>query len=308
MFRIRFHGRGGSGIKTASRILGTAFFRAGFHVQDAPVYGAERRGAPMLAYVRAARFPIQERGVMTHPDLVVVADETLVLIPAANVLAGVTDRTVFFVSSDARAATWQARLNLQGAIITLPLSRELSNHAEQAHIGAMCAGVAARLVGCVPRETLAGAIQEELGELGDAVVDGNLDRALGAYDAAAAYEEIVPEGLAISANGYPRPEWVDLPFEPAGRSAPAVHRISTSVFNPTGAWRTARPVVDYAQCKGCTWICSTLCPDSAIAVTADHRPWVDYMHCKGCLVCVAVCPHHAISAVPESVAVARAPS
>ena len=32
-------------MKTASRILGTAFFRASYEVQDAPRYGAERRGA-----------------------------------------------------------------------------------------------------------------------------------------------------------------------------------------------------------------------------------------------------------------------
>lgn len=43
MFRIRLHGRGGQGIKTASRVLGTAFFLEGFEVQDAPRYGAERR-------------------------------------------------------------------------------------------------------------------------------------------------------------------------------------------------------------------------------------------------------------------------
>ena len=29
MYRIRFHGRGGQGIKTAGRILGTAFFLEG---------------------------------------------------------------------------------------------------------------------------------------------------------------------------------------------------------------------------------------------------------------------------------------
>ena len=44
MYRIRFHGRGGQGIKTAGRILGTTFFLEGFNVQDAPLYGAERRG------------------------------------------------------------------------------------------------------------------------------------------------------------------------------------------------------------------------------------------------------------------------
>ena len=55
MFRIRFHGRGGQGMKTASRILGSAFFLEGYEVQDAPRYGAERRGAPIFAYVRAAK-------------------------------------------------------------------------------------------------------------------------------------------------------------------------------------------------------------------------------------------------------------
>jgi Pyruvate/2-oxoacid:ferredoxin oxidoreductase gamma subunit len=48
MFRIRFHARGGQGIKTASRILGTAFFLEGYEVQDSPRYGAERRGALYL--------------------------------------------------------------------------------------------------------------------------------------------------------------------------------------------------------------------------------------------------------------------
>lgn len=64
MYRIRFHGRGGQRVKTASQILGTAFFLEGFEVQNAPRYGAERRGAPIFAYVRAARAPILERGVM----------------------------------------------------------------------------------------------------------------------------------------------------------------------------------------------------------------------------------------------------
>jgi pyruvate ferredoxin oxidoreductase gamma subunit len=54
VYRIRIHGRGGQGIKMASRVLGTALFRSGFVVQDAPKYGAERRGAPIFSYVRAA--------------------------------------------------------------------------------------------------------------------------------------------------------------------------------------------------------------------------------------------------------------
>ena len=47
MRTVRFHGRGGQGAKTASRILGTAAFLEGFVAQDSPIYGAERRGAPL---------------------------------------------------------------------------------------------------------------------------------------------------------------------------------------------------------------------------------------------------------------------
>ncbi|MFM2129618.1 MAG: hypothetical protein RL477_1164 [Pseudomonadota bacterium] len=98
MFRIRFHGRGGQGMKTASRILGTAFFNEGFEVQDAPRYGAERRGAPIFAYVRADRAPIFERGVIRNPDLVLVADETLVPIPVAGVLDGLDAHAVLVIA------------------------------------------------------------------------------------------------------------------------------------------------------------------------------------------------------------------
>ena len=68
MLRIRFHGRGGQGMKTASRILGAAAFHAGCVVQDAPVYGAERRGAPMAAFTRIAHAPILERGAIMQAD------------------------------------------------------------------------------------------------------------------------------------------------------------------------------------------------------------------------------------------------
>ena len=61
-----------------------------------------------------------------------------------------------------------------------------------------------------------------------------------------------------------------------------------------------RPVIDLERCHRCHWLCSTLCPDGAIDVLADGAPQIDYDHCKGCMICVAVCPTHAIGAVPEA--------
>ena len=85
MQAVRFHGRGGQGAKTASRILGTAAFFEGFVAQDSPIYGAERRGAPVAAYTRIAKEPIRERGLIARPDLVVIADASLINDPAAVV-------------------------------------------------------------------------------------------------------------------------------------------------------------------------------------------------------------------------------
>ena len=48
MRTVRFHGRGGQGAKTASRILGTAAFLEGFVAQDSPIYGAERCSAEVV--------------------------------------------------------------------------------------------------------------------------------------------------------------------------------------------------------------------------------------------------------------------
>jgi len=99
MLRIRFHGRGGQGMKTASRILGSAAFHAGLAVQDAPIYGAERRGFPMAAFTRIAHAPILERGAIVQADLVVVADDTLLTDAAAQPLAGCAAQCTLVVNS-----------------------------------------------------------------------------------------------------------------------------------------------------------------------------------------------------------------
>lgn len=296
MYRIRFHGRGGQGMKTASRILGTAFFLQGYEVQDAPRYGAERRGAPIFAYVRADQQPIFERGIITQPDLVIVADDSLVPVPAAGVLTGADAHTVMLINSDETTATWQHRLNLASSIITLPA--EALERDELRFIGATCTGAAARLLGVISRDNLQQAIEQELAQLGDAIIEKNLSRASLAYDSMQAHQGCVQTAAEANAVDYHKPAWIELPFDDARISAPDIHAAANSVKIRTGLWRTLRPVIDYARCSRCWWVCSTFCPDGAIKVE-DKTPVIDYDHCKGCMVCVAQCPPHAIEAIPE---------
>ena len=48
---VRWHGRGGQGAVTAAEILAEAAYYDGYKgVTAAPFFGAERRGAPVIAY------------------------------------------------------------------------------------------------------------------------------------------------------------------------------------------------------------------------------------------------------------------
>ena len=77
MQEIRFHGRGGQGTVVASILLAKAFFNAGYYVQTFPVFGVERRGAPVEAYLRLDQKKILIRSNVYTPDHVVVQDVKL---------------------------------------------------------------------------------------------------------------------------------------------------------------------------------------------------------------------------------------
>lgn len=77
MQEIRFHGRGGQGTVVASILMAKAFFGAGFQVQTFPLFGVERRGAPVEAYLRIDRQKILVRSNVYTPDHVVVLDRRL---------------------------------------------------------------------------------------------------------------------------------------------------------------------------------------------------------------------------------------
>jgi 2-oxoacid:acceptor oxidoreductase gamma subunit (pyruvate/2-ketoisovalerate family) len=78
MIEIRLHGRGGQGAAVSSQILADAFFREGKEVQSFPMFGVERRGAPVAAFVRVDDKPINARCEIKTPTYVMVLDPTLV--------------------------------------------------------------------------------------------------------------------------------------------------------------------------------------------------------------------------------------
>lgn len=77
LVEIRFHGRGGQGAVTAANLLANAAVREGKYAQAFPYFGAERRGAPVVAFARLSDEPIQTHSRIEQPDIVVVLDPKL---------------------------------------------------------------------------------------------------------------------------------------------------------------------------------------------------------------------------------------
>ena len=74
MIEVRFHGRGGQGAVTAAKILANAFVRQGKFGSSFPMFGFERRGAPVTAFMRFDDRPIREKTQVYNPDCLVVLD------------------------------------------------------------------------------------------------------------------------------------------------------------------------------------------------------------------------------------------
>jgi len=77
MFEIRIHSRGGQGGVTAARLLALAAIHDGKYATAAPFYGAERRGAPIVSFVRIDDSPIRVYSQIRKPDMVVVLDASV---------------------------------------------------------------------------------------------------------------------------------------------------------------------------------------------------------------------------------------
>jgi pyruvate ferredoxin oxidoreductase gamma subunit len=86
MYEIRIHSRGGQGGVTAARLIALAAFRDGKYATACPFYGAERRGAPVVSFVRIDDRPIKVYSQIRAPDLVVVLDSSVM--DVVNVLSG----------------------------------------------------------------------------------------------------------------------------------------------------------------------------------------------------------------------------
>ena len=97
MKEIRVHGRGGQGAVLAARMLASAFVQEGKSVASFPMYGFERRGAPVVAFTRIDDKPIREKTQIYNPDCIIVIDPGLLSLP--TLFTGLKPESVFILNS-----------------------------------------------------------------------------------------------------------------------------------------------------------------------------------------------------------------
>jgi pyruvate ferredoxin oxidoreductase gamma subunit/2-oxoisovalerate ferredoxin oxidoreductase gamma subunit len=77
MIEVRFHGRGGQGAVTAGELMVNAVNYEGKWAQSFPFFGGERRGAPVMAFLRIDEERIWLHQQIHEPDCCVVLDHGL---------------------------------------------------------------------------------------------------------------------------------------------------------------------------------------------------------------------------------------
>jgi len=119
MLEVRWHGRGGQGVWTASELLARAAIYEGKYIQSFPEFGPERMGAPVAAFTRISTGPIQMHCPVYNPDVVAVLDPTL--LKTVPVTEGLNEKGTIIVNSKDNPAEIRKILNInKGKVWVVP--------------------------------------------------------------------------------------------------------------------------------------------------------------------------------------------
>ncbi len=174
MLEIKFSGRGGQGVVMASQMLGYAFFRAGMYPQCYSLFGGERRGAPVVGFLRVDNEKILLKCEIKHPNELICFDVSLLnpeelgtsMSPGARILicappeVAPSEELQGFTTATIEARSIAEELGLGNAINTVML------------------GAYSRFTGSISLD----AVSEAVAEMVPAKREANLDAVRQGYD------------------------------------------------------------------------------------------------------------------------------
>jgi len=164
MVEVRWHGRGGQGAVTSAELLARAAIAEGNYAQAFPSFGPERRGAPVLAFVRVDKSkPIRIRAEVREPDIVVVLDPGLLTV--VNVLSGLKPGGVVIINSKKPARQLRDELGFTGPLATVDATRIARDILGVPITNTTMVGAVIRVSGIVRLESVIPPLEDRFGRL-----------------------------------------------------------------------------------------------------------------------------------------------
>jgi len=173
MIRIRIHGRGGQGARLAAKLIGRAAFSNGYETQDFAIYGAERRGAPLQAFVRISKEKILERGYIAKPSHLLIFDHTLPKI--INVFSGISKETITLINCPkSKDVEFKKIVGKVYAVDATKIALEILG---KKIFNTAALGAFTKICDVITLKNLEDAIKEELKRYGSEIVNKNIKAA-----------------------------------------------------------------------------------------------------------------------------------
>ncbi len=303
-------GRGGQGIVTATYIVANASIIDGFHALANPEFGAERRGAPVKAFLTIDKEPIEDQEPVKTPDVVVVFDDKLI-----GLMRFVIDAVKpggFVIINTAKSPEDVKKLVGRNDVhlVLLDAVGIALKHVGLPVPNGPLAGAFSKVMGFPRLESIKSAFEAQLGK----AVEENFAATKEAYETAVVIPPEVVEKSAVPKAAIPTfSAFLTGPYELVGwteASRAAAVFPGSSLTYTTGGWRLEKPVIDHSKCIMCRK-CWLYCPDDAVVEAWREAQGprgrvfrmkvidFDFQYCKGCGVCADVCPTGAIKMVRE---------
>ncbi len=166
LIEMRWHGRGGQGTVSSTALLAEAAINEGKFAQSFPRFGAERRGAPVLAFVRIdSQQPIRIRTEITEPDIVVVLDPGLLRI--MDVTAGLKENGMLILNTKKSFQDIESEFKVTQQLATIDATRIARELLGVPIVNTTMVGALIKATGVVKLESLLEPVRHRFGHLAE---------------------------------------------------------------------------------------------------------------------------------------------
>ncbi len=166
LVEIRWHGRGGQGTVTSIGLVAQAAISEGKYAQAFPSFGPERRGAPVLAFVRIdSKEPIRIRAEIREPDVVVVLDSSLLSI--VKVTSGLKANGVVVINTRKQAEQLRKDFGFSWSLATIDATSIAEEILGVPITNTTMVGALVRATGIVKLESLVEPLKHRFGRLAE---------------------------------------------------------------------------------------------------------------------------------------------